>query len=135
MTESREMTLADAWTSEPMAIGDLTVTPPTTHRINVLMRRKNKWVAEFGRDQTDQEALVEWLFVLSRTKEELTKLFRTPLEEWEEILDSFLSELEEEQIKQFTEYFKTVSDSIEAAEVESDEPGKSQPTEAQSPDS
>lgn len=116
--------LAAAWATPEIQFGKLTVVRPTTHRLNVLMRRRNKWLSDEEREQTDIEALVEWLFVLSRSKEELTRLFRVDLLEWEEMLDGFMAETPDDTLKAFQEFFEGVMETIRLGGVEDAEPGK-----------
>jgi len=125
MTE-RHNTLMEAWSDEDLVFGGLTVAKPSTHRLNALMRRRNKWIADSPREQTDIEALVEWFFVLTRTKEEMTKFFRVSLDEWEGLLDDFMACLDEDALEEFKVYFTKVSESLEAGSVkDADGPGKS----------
>lgn len=115
---ARHEILATVWTDETAEIGGLTVQRPTIHRMNVLLRRRNKWMADDPREQTDMEALAEWLFVLSRTKEELQRMFRVELAEWEEIVDAFLAETPDETIEGFQVYFEGIMDALRAGAVE-----------------
>lgn len=120
--------LGSAWTDEERVIGGLTIARPTIHRINTLIRRRNKWVADDGKEQTDIEAMCEWLFVLSRTRDELQKLFRVEHAEWCEIIDEFIAETPDATIREFQGYFEGVMESLRAGSVdEVEEPGKPEP--------
>jgi len=122
----RQNTLAGVWPDDTRTFGTLTVGRPSPHRLNVLMRRRNKWAADNPREQTDLEAVAEWLFVLSRSQEELTAMFRDSLEAWELSLDSFLAE-HGDVMDEWQEYLTGILASIEAGAVEpADQPGKPQ---------
>lgn len=56
----------------------------------------------------------------------MTQLFRVPLEEWEEIIDTFMGETPDAAIDEFTEYFRGIVEGIKAGAVEDAEPGKQQ---------
>lgn len=116
--------LSEVWTDEAKQFGEHTVLRPTPHRINVLMRRRNKWISDTPRDQTDLESVAEWLFVLSRSAQELTQLFRVDAEAWEEAIDEFLQTLDGVTLDEFQAYFQKIADAMEAAQVEDAEPGK-----------
>ena len=123
---TRHNILAEVWTDENVEFGGLEVQRPSSHRLNVLMRRRNLWVAEEPRDQTELEALAEWFFVLTRSREELSKLFRVELAEWELIIDDFLAEIDEEALNEFRGYLEAVMKSMEAGAVTDAAPGKHQ---------
>ena len=126
---TRQDKLAAAWVEEVAEFGDLKACRPTTHRINVLMRRRNKWVSDDEREQTDIEALVEWLFVLSRSKQELTSFFRASMDEWECMIDEFMAELSEDVLGAWQEFFEGVMQEIQTGVVEDAERGKPPKTE------
>ena len=130
---SRQQTLSDVWVEDEKQFGDLTVQRPSSYRLNVLMQRRNKWITDNSlRDQTDLDAGVEWLFVLSRTQQELTGYFRMPLEEWEEMIQGFMAELPDEVIQGFQEYFEGKMTQLNQSAVEDAEaePGKPEAEEA-----
>ena len=126
----RHNILAEVWTDEPQKFGDIEVGKPSSHRLNVLMRRRNKWISERPREQTDLESLAEWFFVLSRSKEELTKLCRVEAEECELIVDEFLADVDEAAVNGFREYLGSLMAIVEAGAVRDAEPGKPKAGEA-----
>lgn len=116
----RHQLLSAVWPDEKKSFAGIEVFRPTSHRLNVLMRRGNRFVSESPREQTDLEATVEWLFVLSQSKEALTKLFLVSDEEWALAVDEFFSELPDDALLEFSEYVGGVMQAMNAGITENE---------------
>lgn len=122
--------MSQCWDGMPPTVGGMTVHFLSPYRINVLKRRRNDWFSENPREQTDEEALCECLFVLTRTSEELTGMFRMDLEAWEETLDCFFAELDPTAWNQFKEVFTAFAERLKAVSVRAESEAGKKPEEA-----
>lgn len=95
----------------------------------ILKRRKNGLLVDSNRDQDDHEAVGEIFFVLSRTKEQRAAMFRDSAEEWDLKVGEFLAGLDDDTLPKFRdEYLGPAMQALALSIVESEQPGKSQPT-------
>lgn len=95
----------------------------------ILKRRKNSLLAQSDRDQDDHEAVGEILFVLSRTREQRGAMFRDSAEEWDLKVGEFMAALGDDTLPKFRdEYLGPAMHALAMAMVESEQPGKSQPS-------
>lgn len=95
----------------------------------ILKRRKNGLLVDSTRDQDDHEAVGEIFFVLSRTKEQRAAMFRDSAEEWDLKVGEFLAGLDDDTLPKFRdEYLGPAMQALALSIVESEQPGKSQPT-------
>jgi hypothetical protein len=95
----------------------------------ILKRRKNCLLAQSDRDQDDHEAVGEILFVLSRSREQRGAMFRDSAEEWDLKVGEFMAGLGDETLPKFRdEYLGPAMHALAMAMVESEQPGKSQPS-------
>ncbi len=95
----------------------------------ILKRRKNCLLTESDRDQDDHEAVGEILFVLSRTREQRGAMFRDDAAEWDLKVGEFMAALGDDTLPKFRdEYLAPAMQSLALAMVESELPGKSQPS-------
>ena len=102
----------------------------------ILKRRKNSLLTTSTRDQDDHEAVGEILFVLSRTKDQRAAMFRDSNEEWDMKTDEFMAGLDDKTVSKFgEEYLAPAMQAVAFAMVESESPGKPQPTRQTSPTS
>jgi hypothetical protein len=99
----------------------------------ILKRRKNSLLAQSDRDQDDHEAVGEILFVLSRTREQRGAMFRDDATEWDLKVGEFMAALGDDTLPKFRdEYLGPAMHALAMAMVESEQPGKSQPSRATS---
>jgi len=97
--------------------------------IMILGSRKNHFFAESNRNQSQSDAVFEIFFVLTRTKEQRTALIRDSSEEWDTKVMEFAASLEDSTITRFVdEYFTPAWNALILSRVESEQPGKSQPS-------
>jgi len=97
--------------------------------IMILGSRKNHFFAESNRQQSQSDAVFEIFFVLTRTKEQRTAIIRDSLEEWNTKVMEFAAGLEDSTIMRFAdEYFTPAWHALILSRVESEQPGKSQPS-------
>lgn len=102
----------------------------------ILKRRKNGLLAKSDRDQDDHEAIGEILFVLSRTKEQRAAMFRDDAAEWDLKVGEFMAGLDDNTLPKFRdEYLGPTMTALALSIVESELPGKSEPTRRTSPSS
>jgi hypothetical protein len=102
----------------------------------ILKRRKNSLLAQSDRDQDDHEAVGEILFVLSRTREQRGAMFRDDAAEWDLKVGEFMAALGDDTLPKFRdEYLGPAMHALAMAMVESEQPGKSQPSRQTSPSS
>ena len=95
----------------------------------ILKRRRNSLLCHSERDQDDHEAVGEILFVLSRTKEQRAAMFRDSADEWDLKVGEFLAGLEDDTLPKFRdEYLVPAMTALALAVVESESPGKPEPT-------
>jgi hypothetical protein len=95
----------------------------------ILKRRKNSLLAQSDRDQDDHEAVGEILFVLSRSREQRGAMFRDSAEEWDLKVGEFMAGLGDDTLPRFRdEYLGPAMHALAMAMVESEQPGKSQPS-------
>lgn len=95
----------------------------------ILKRRKNCLLVDSPRDQDDHEAIGEILFVLSRTKEQRAAMFRDDAAEWDLKAGEFMAGLDDDTLPKFRdEYLGPAMQALAMAMVESEQPGKSQPS-------
>lgn len=95
----------------------------------ILKRRRNGLIAQSDRDQDDHEAIGEILFVLSRTKEQRAAMFRDDAAEWDLKVGEFMAGLDDNTLPKFRdEYLGPAMQALVLAAVESEQPGKSQPS-------
>ena len=100
----------------------------------ILKRRKNGLVTTSTRDQDDHEAVGEIFFVLSRTKDQRAAMFRDSAEEWDMKTGEFMAGLEDDTLPKFRDdYLVPAMQAVAFAMVESESPGKPQPTRRISP--
>lgn len=102
----------------------------------ILKRRKNSLLTTSTRDQDDHEAVGEIFFVLSRTKDQRAAMFRDSAEEWDMKTGEFMAGLEDDTLPKFRDdYLVPAMQAVAFAMVESESPGKPQPTRQTSPTS
>jgi hypothetical protein len=95
----------------------------------ILKRRRNCLFTESNRDQDEHEAIGEIFFVCSRTKDERAAMFRDNAEEWDLKVGEFMAGLDDNTLPKFRdEYLGPALMALSMAVVESETPGKSQPT-------
>jgi len=95
----------------------------------ILKRRKNSLLTTSTRDQDDHEAVGEIFFVLSRTKEQRAAMFRDSNEEWDMKTGEFMAGLDDDTLPKFRDdYLVPAMQAVAFAMVESESPGKPQPT-------
>lgn len=95
----------------------------------ILKRRKNSLLAQSDRDQDDHEAVGEILFVLSRSREQRGAMFRDDATEWDLKVGEFMAALGDDTLPKFRdEYLGPAMHALAMAMVESEQPGKSQPS-------
>jgi len=95
----------------------------------ILKRRRNCLLAQSDRDQDDHEAVGEILFVLSRTREQRGAMFRDDAAEWDLKVGEFMAALGDDTLPKFRdEYLGPAMHALAMAMVESEQPGKSQPS-------
>jgi hypothetical protein len=114
-------------------IDGLTFGPLSQPCLVILKRRKNCLLAQSDRDQDDHEAVGEILFVLSRTREQRGAMFRDDADEWDMKVGEFMVALGDDTLPKFRdEYLGPAMHALAMAMVESEVPGKSQPSPATS---
>lgn len=126
----RDDLLNQCWEGMPPKCGDLEVHFLSPYRVNVLKRRRNDWFSDNPREQTDEEALCECFFVLTRTSEELTSMFRMDLGEWEETIDRFFAYVDPAAWEEFKEVFTGFAERLKAASVTVESEAGKKPEEA-----
>jgi hypothetical protein len=95
----------------------------------ILKRRRNGLLTQSDRDQDDHEAVGEILFVLSRTREQRGAMFRDDATEWHLKVGEFMAGLGDDTLPKFRdEYLGPAMHALAMAMVESEQPGKSQPS-------
>jgi hypothetical protein len=95
----------------------------------ILKRRRNCLFTESTRDQDEHEAIGEIFFVCSRTKDERAAMFRDNAEEWDLKVGEFMAGLDDNTLPKFRdEYIGPALMALSMAVVESEVPGKPQPT-------
>lgn len=95
----------------------------------ILKRRKNGMLCHSDRDQDDHEAVGEILFVLSRAKDQRAAMFRDSTEEWDLKVGEFLAGLDDDTLPKFRDdYLVPAMTALALAVVESELPGKPEPT-------
>lgn len=95
----------------------------------ILKRRKNSLLTTSTRDQDDHEAVGEIFFVLSRTKDQRAAMFRDSNEEWDMKTGEFMAGLDDDTLPKFRDdYLVPAMQAVAFAMVESESPGKPQPT-------
>lgn len=95
----------------------------------ILKRRRNCLFTESSRDQDEHEAIGEIFFVCSRTKDERAAMFRDNAEEWDLKVGEFMAGLDDNTLPKFRdEYLGPALMALSMAVVESEVPGKPQPT-------
>lgn len=100
----------------------------------ILKRRKNSLLTTSTRDQDDHEAVGEIFFVLSRTKDQRAAMFRDSAEEWDMKTGEFMVGLDDDTLPKFRDdYLVPAMQAVAFAMVESESPGKPQPTRQTSP--
>ena len=100
----------------------------------ILKRRKNSLLTTSTRDQDDHEAVGEIFFVLSRTKDQRAAMFRDSNEEWDMKTGEFMAGLDDDTLPKFRDdYLVPAMQAVAFAMVESESPGKPQPTRQTSP--
>lgn len=100
----------------------------------ILKRRKNSLLTTSTRDQDDHEAVGEIFFVLSRTKDQRAAMFRDSAEEWDMKTGEFMAGLDDDTLPKFRDdYLVPAMQAVAFAMVESESPGKPQPTRQTSP--
>ena len=110
-------------------IDGLTFGPLSQPCLVILKRRKNSLLAQSDRDQDDHEAVGEILFVLSRTREQRGAMFRDDAAEWDLKVGEFMAALGDDMLPKFRdEYLGPAMHALAMAMVESELPGKSQPS-------
>lgn len=110
-------------------IDGLTFGPLSQACIMILGARKNAFFSESNRQQSQSDAVFEIFFVLTRSKEQRTALIRDSMEEWETKVMEFAVGLEDSTIMRFAdEYFTPAWNALILSRVESESPGKSQPS-------
>lgn len=97
--------------------------------IMILGARKNHFFIQSNRQQSQSDAVFEIFFVLTRTKEERTALIRDPAEEWNTKVMEFSAGLDDSTIMRFADdYFTPAWTALILSRVESEQPGKPQPS-------
>lgn len=95
----------------------------------ILKRRRNGLFTESTRGQDEHEAIGEIFFVLSRTKEQRAAMFRDAADEWDLKVGEFIAGLDDNTLPKFRdEYLGPALTALSLAVVESETPGKPQPT-------
>ena len=124
--KTRNEQLAEAFLDTGGEVDGLAFTFISPQRFNLLERRKNSLIISSNRDQTEIEALAEILFVLTRSKEDLVKLYLSPLSEWDEQVGLFLMGLPSDKtLASFRDdYLVPAMRGISSAAVESEAEGK-----------
>lgn len=100
----------------------------------ILKRRRNGLFTESTRDQDEHEAIGEILFVMSRDADQRRAMFRDSAEEWDMKVGEFIAGLDDNTLPKFRdEYLGPALTALSLAVVESEQPGKPQPTRPTSP--
>lgn len=106
--------------------GRFTISALNPQRRHVLETRRNMWVSDKPKEQTEELALAEWLFVLSRTKEQLTQAITTPHAAWDEEVERFLMDLTDEELNGFAARVADEFAAFASVVVEEAEEGKTE---------
>lgn len=137
MSEEREIAKT-RYFRDGERFGDYEIVALRPPRRAVLERRRNKWVAPEGKEkeQTDEHCIAEWLFVLSRTAEELAGMVLMPDVEWDGEVEKFLLGLEDDVFEAFAMRLFDEFGALRAVSVQpadDDEPGKASGEETAAP--
>lgn len=133
MSTPRTAILTGSWLESELTIAGRKLQKLSAPRVELLRSiKKNVLFTESTRDQSEIHAMLELIYVISRTSEELVSELKRTADEWDSAVAMFGLEYESE-IQAIVTHIEGAMSRLEAAQVESDTPGKPEPVQASSP--
>ena len=133
MSTPRAAILTGSWLESELTIAGRKLQKLSAPRVELLRSiKKNVLFTESTRDQSEIHGMLELIYVISRTTEELLSELKLSPDEWDSAVSMFGLEYESE-IQAIVTHIESAMQRLEAAQVESDQPGKQEPALASSP--
>jgi len=133
MSTPRTAILTGSWLESELSIAGRKLQKLSAPRVELLRSiKKNILFTESARDQSEIHGMLELIYVISRTSDELLSEMKQSPDEWDSAVSMFGLEYEDE-IQAIVSHIEAAMSRLEAAQVESETPGKLEQALASSP--